>query len=301
MSQSGDAPLGSRLARRVAPCHAVIFSSLRRERPGDGYERVAARMLELAALQDGYLGVESAREADGFGITVSYWRDRAAAAAWRAVAEHRGAQELGRERFYSHYAVRIARVEEESAFARDPAGDAPQPGAGSDTVTLHGAPEASTAPRDCFRRWMQHADWSNRRVLAALTAAAPLPAGRRLLGHVLQTEWLYHERLRGADPWPQDFWPALDLRACEQLARRNAGLYERLLGDGPDALDERRLQLPVRYRNSAGKEFASSPAELLVHLVLHGSYHRGQIASVLREHGAAPAVVDYIGFSREVG
>ena len=89
------------------PYTAVIFTSIRTE--GDhGYGRMAARMEELAAEQPGFLGIESARE--GVGITVSYWRDEAAAVAWKQVAEHRVAQDRGRDAWYADYRVRVATV-----------------------------------------------------------------------------------------------------------------------------------------------------------------------------------------------
>lgn len=90
------------------PYTAVIFTSTRTD--GDrGYAVMTQRMLELASQQPGYLGVEAARS-DGIGITVSYWVDEAAAAAWKQVAEHLVAQERGREVWYSDYRVRIATV-----------------------------------------------------------------------------------------------------------------------------------------------------------------------------------------------
>jgi len=67
--------------------------------------------VELARLQPGFLGVESARGADGFGITLSYWTSLQAIAAWKAHAEHRIAQETGSRKWYRHYETRIARVE----------------------------------------------------------------------------------------------------------------------------------------------------------------------------------------------
>lgn len=91
------------------PYYAVIFSS-RRTATDAGYETTATRMLELAAQQDGYLGAESTRGDDGFGITVSYWRDEAAILAWKRQAEHRLAQQTGRRDWYAHYEIRIARV-----------------------------------------------------------------------------------------------------------------------------------------------------------------------------------------------
>ena len=97
------------------PCYAVIFSSQRTA--GDqGYEAMAARMVELAAAQPGFLGIESARGADGFGITVSYWASLADIARWKAHAEHRAAQQQGRERWYAAYELRIARVERTVSF-----------------------------------------------------------------------------------------------------------------------------------------------------------------------------------------
>jgi heme-degrading monooxygenase HmoA len=89
------------------PYVAVVFTSLRTE--GDnGYAAMSRRMNALAAEQPGYLGIESAR--DGLGITVSYWVDEAAAAAWKQVAEHLVAQQRGREVWYSDYRVRVAVV-----------------------------------------------------------------------------------------------------------------------------------------------------------------------------------------------
>jgi heme-degrading monooxygenase HmoA len=94
------------------PYYAVIFSSLRTE--GDqGYVAMAQRMVDLAAEQPGYLGIESLRGADGLGITVSYWKDLESISRWKQNAEHLGAQKSGRETWYANFTVRIARVERE--------------------------------------------------------------------------------------------------------------------------------------------------------------------------------------------
>ncbi|KAB2845685.1 MAG: antibiotic biosynthesis monooxygenase [Hyphomicrobiaceae bacterium] len=92
------------------PYYAVIFTS-QRTAGDDGYEAMAAVIRELALQQPGCLGAESARGQDGFGITVSYFIDEASIGAWKQNAKHRVAQRLGKERWYSHYALRVARVE----------------------------------------------------------------------------------------------------------------------------------------------------------------------------------------------
>lgn len=90
------------------PYYAVIFSSLRSE-VDEGYAQTAAKMVELAALQPGFLGVESVRET--LGITVSYWSDLDSIKRWKSQADHLQAQKMGREKWYSEYKTRIARVE----------------------------------------------------------------------------------------------------------------------------------------------------------------------------------------------
>ena len=96
------------------PYYAVIFTSVRAARDGDGYDEAAERMLALAARQPGYLGVESARE--DMGITVSYWRSLDDIAAWRAHAEHAEVRRRGREQWYASFELRVARVERASSF-----------------------------------------------------------------------------------------------------------------------------------------------------------------------------------------
>ncbi|MES2415345.1 MAG: antibiotic biosynthesis monooxygenase [Pseudomonadota bacterium] len=95
------------------PYYAVIFTSIRTDGDHASYEAAAQRMVELASTQPGYLGVESARE--GVGITVSYWASLEAIRDWKAHAEHLAAQQNGRDKWYSAYKTRIAKVERDYA------------------------------------------------------------------------------------------------------------------------------------------------------------------------------------------
>lgn len=99
------------------PYYAVIFTSQRSE--GDhGYAKMADEMMELARQQPGFLGVESVRDASGFGITVSYWESEEAIRMWRENSRHRLAQKLGREQWYKKYVVRVCKVERVNTFER---------------------------------------------------------------------------------------------------------------------------------------------------------------------------------------
>jgi len=92
------------------PYYAVIFTA-QRKGVDDGYDAMADKMGALAAVQPGYIGVESTRDAEGLGITVSYWRDEAALLNWKQVSTHLLAQKLGKSRWYEFYTLRVTRVE----------------------------------------------------------------------------------------------------------------------------------------------------------------------------------------------
>lgn len=97
------------------PYYAVIFTSTRTI--GDnGYGEMANRMLELAAKQDGFLGVESASEE--IGITVSYWRDLDSIKNWKENTEHATAREKGKTHWYETFKVRIAKVERDYGLTK---------------------------------------------------------------------------------------------------------------------------------------------------------------------------------------
>ena len=100
------------------PYYAVIFSSRRNADDAAGYNCGAQRMVELAQRQPGYLGVESARGADGFGITVSYWQTEDAILAWRRHLEHAAIRERGRSDWYERYELRVAKVERGYGWSR---------------------------------------------------------------------------------------------------------------------------------------------------------------------------------------
>ena len=98
------------------PYFAVIFTSVRTE--GDhGYAEMADRMVELARQQDGFLGVESAR--NEIGITVSYWRDQESIRQWRNHVEHSLARDKGHKEWYQSFKTRIAKVERDYGFERE--------------------------------------------------------------------------------------------------------------------------------------------------------------------------------------
>jgi heme-degrading monooxygenase HmoA len=93
------------------PYYAVIFSSRRNGHDDGGYSAAAEHMFELVQKQPGFLGAESTRGADGFGITVAYFDSEENIRLWRNHAEHAATRERGKREWYEHFEVRVARVE----------------------------------------------------------------------------------------------------------------------------------------------------------------------------------------------
>ena len=97
------------------PYYAVIFTSILADTNTDDYQKMSQAMSDLAIKQDGFLGLESAREQ--LGITVSYWKDLESIQKWKTNLSHLHAQKLGKEKWYEYYQIRIAKVERE--YAKD--------------------------------------------------------------------------------------------------------------------------------------------------------------------------------------
>ncbi len=98
------------------PYYAVIFSSIRTE-VNDGYAEMADLMVELAHKQEGFIGVESAR--NEIGITVSYWKDIESIKKWKQNSDHLIAQNKGQTMWYKQYKTRISKVESDYGFEKE--------------------------------------------------------------------------------------------------------------------------------------------------------------------------------------
>jgi uncharacterized damage-inducible protein DinB len=114
-----------------------------------------------------------------------------------------------------------------------------------------------------------------------------------LYSHVLGAEHNWIARVTGDDP-EIAVWPELSLDACEKLGADNAaGLRQIVAKLTPDTANH-----AVTYRNTKGFEFTTGVEDIVMHVALHGSYHRGQVAALLRSAGDEPVPTDYIQWTR---
>src|SRR5512140_416124 len=141
-------------------------------------------------------------------------------------------------------------------------------------------------------RLLAYEEWSNREDLARLRTTEHAPRRcTELLAHVIATEWLWLNRLRG-EPQKTSPWPAFSLDSC-------AAQLDSLREAWRDYLASADLHSEIRYTNTRGEQWTSSVSDVLFHIPIHGSYHRGQIAWLIRLGGEEPVYTDFIHCTRQ--
>ena len=146
-----------------------------------------------------------------------------------------------------------------------------------------------------LQRLFAYDEWANGEVLSSVRSASPPPSrSLRLLGHILSAERLWLERLPGQKQ-SLPVWPELTVEQCEAQAAELPPLWKKYLG----ATTEDTLSGTLLYQNSKGETWESRREDVLLHVVMHSAYHRGQIASDLRAAGATPAYTDFIHAVRQ--
>jgi uncharacterized damage-inducible protein DinB len=153
---------------------------------------------------------------------------------------------------------------------------------------------------------IRYNDWANERMMEAIRSVSeesrrsPITSSfgslRETLGHMVSAEWIWLQRWNGQSPATAPGWVATDStdRYLERLAeirkQRLTWLWE---------LDEAAFEKPIEYSNLAGNTYRNSLADLIRHVVNHSTYHRGQLATQLRQLGQVPPSTDFIVYRRE--
>ena len=146
-----------------------------------------------------------------------------------------------------------------------------------------------------LRRLFDYDRWANREVLQSLRAAdTPTPRSLKLMAHVLGAEYVWLSRIQ-QQPSPLAVWPDLSLAECSEHATRLAGLW----ADYLENTSAERIARTFNYKNSKGESWSNSIQDILMHVVMHSAYHRGQIAADMRAAGHQPAYTDLIHAVRQ--
>jgi len=140
------------------------------------------------------------------------------------------------------------------------------------------------------QRLFAYDDWANREVLASLKALpVPPPRSVKFLAHILSAERLWLERLL-VQKQTYPVWPDFTLDMCQLQAAELPGRWKNYLG----SLKEEGLSRQLTYKNTKGESWTSQKQDILMHVVMHSAYHRGQIAADIRSAGFTPPYTDFI-------
>jgi uncharacterized damage-inducible protein DinB len=157
-----------------------------------------------------------------------------------------------------------------------------------------------------FRRLYDYNSWANHRTLEACAALndeqftrdlhSSFRSVRDTLVHIMLVEWLWRERWLGRSP--DKYPPASDFPNLESVRQRWAEIERNLL-DYVAALKPEDIDRVITHKTTAGVPQSAPLSQMLQHLVNHGTYHRGQVATMLRQLDAKPIGTDLILFYRE--
>jgi uncharacterized damage-inducible protein DinB len=141
-----------------------------------------------------------------------------------------------------------------------------------------------------YHRLFDYDDWANREILTALQKLDTPPVRCiKLLAHILSAERLWLERMR-SQKQTYPVWPDFSLEQCKLEIGELPGLWHQYLA----SLNEDSVSGAVTYQNTKGESFASRKEDMVMHVILHSAYHRGQIAMEMRAGGFTPAYTDFI-------
>jgi len=146
-----------------------------------------------------------------------------------------------------------------------------------------------------LQRLFRYDHWANREILIALQALETPPQRPvNLLGHIVSAERLWLERLL-LQKQTLPVWPLFTIQQCRLEVEHLPGLWENYL----NSVGESGLTRLLSYKNTKGEAFSSPKQDILLHVVMHSAYHRGQIAADMRAAGFTPAYTDFIHAARQ--
>jgi len=140
----------------------------------------------------------------------------------------------------------------------------------------------------------QYSEWANDRILMTLESH-PHDEALRLMNHILGAQDIWLSRI---DPDFTGDWPLQGTRPiaeCRAGNRHSTGAWIAHLG----RIDDETLEATIHYKNLAGAPFENRLKDLVTHVLNHGTHHRAQISTLIRQGGGTPPGTDYIYYLRE--
>jgi uncharacterized damage-inducible protein DinB len=164
-----------------------------------------------------------------------------------------------------------------------------------------------------FQKMFEYDEWANQRALESILSASNPEEALRFMAHILGSQRIWLERFglsddlsrrlsavspagQSQDSGAPNPWPSLTFDQCRTALQILQGSWRDLLRD----MSSQGYAGELSYRNTKGTEFKNPISDVLTHLLLHSTYHRGQVAAAVRRGGGQPASTDYIAFVRQL-
>jgi uncharacterized damage-inducible protein DinB len=147
--------------------------------------------------------------------------------------------------------------------------------------------------KEFLLRLFDYDEWAISQSLSSLEAPDN-PEAQLMLSHVLSAERIWLIRLKGEDSSGVKVFEGFSLEECARMAGELHTGYAEFI----DSLAEEDFGRVLTYKNTKGVEFSTSIGDILTHVGLHGMYHRGQVALLVRQGGGTAVSTDYINFTR---
>lgn len=149
--------------------------------------------------------------------------------------------------------------------------------------------------KEYFTRLYQYNEWANKRVLQAMERQHVTDEKTLLLfSHLLSAHFLWLHRIKGLPPPDVKLWEGYSLARLRELAEEGSRQWNLFVAEGVS------FNRILKYRNYAGDYYETNVEQIMIHLVNHGTYHRGQIASLMRQNGLEPINTDFITYDRVI-
>ena len=146
-----------------------------------------------------------------------------------------------------------------------------------------------------FLRLYQYNAWASRRVLATLKRQDVRDEKiLSLMGHIVAAQFLWLHRIKGLSPPDLKLWDNYELENLANLAEQAAAQWLTFVETTED------FDREMTYKNYTGDLYTNNVEMIMIHLVNHSSYHRAQIAMLLRQKGLEPINTDFITYDRVI-
>lgn len=146
-----------------------------------------------------------------------------------------------------------------------------------------------------FSKLYKYNEWANRRVIRAIKEQTVTDEKiLSLMSHQLSANFLWLHRIKDLPPPPYELWKTYPVEQLEKMVDESASMWNDFIESTSD------FNRILKYKNYVGEYYENNVEHIMMHLVNHGTYHRGQVALLLRQRGFEPINTDFITYDRVI-